>query len=66
MTGGTVPPFPVTVNVSVWHRVASEPAMPRAVLTEPARILKFEAVTVLGPVITKVVMSMRSWKKYLC
>ena len=58
----------VTEKVSVRQLVANEDATPVVVLTDPAKFLKLEIVRVLGPVITKVVMSMRSWKiswKYL-
>jgi hypothetical protein len=52
----------VTVKVSVRQFVANEEATPNVVLIDPAKFLKLELVSVLGPVITKVVMSMRSWK----
>lgn len=62
MRGGEVPPEPVTEKVSVKHCVARDAATPVDVLTDPARTLKLEAVRVLGPAITNVLMSIRSWK----
>ena len=39
MTGGAVPPDPVTLKVSVWQLVAKLDATPRAVVTvEPAKL----------------------------
>ncbi len=61
IAAGTVPlPGLVTEKVSVWQLVASEAATPAAVLTDPAKYLKFEAVRVLGPVMTNVFISIRS------
>ncbi len=50
----------VTEKLSVWQLVANEEATPVVVLTDPANCLKLESVIVLGPVMTKVDISMRS------
>ena len=51
----------VTENVSVRHCVAKVAAPPPASLGAPLRILVTEVVSVLGPVMTKVSKSKRSY-----
>ena len=52
----------VTKNSSVRHRVAKEAAVPAELVT-PWRISVWSIELVLGPVITKVVKSNRSWEQ---
>ena len=63
MTGGFPPGTPVIVNVSVWHWVARLMATAPAGAILPPTVLTTEAVSVLGPAITKVLKSIRSFKK---
>ena len=61
IAGGLLPlPGLVTEKVSVWQLVANEDATPVVVLIDPANCLKLEAVSVFGPVMTKVAISIRS------
>ena len=60
MTGGAVPPLPVTEKVSVKHSVAKDDGTPAEVLIWPAKTMKLAAVRVLGPAMTKVFMSILS------
>jgi hypothetical protein len=57
ITGGVVPPDPVTLKVSVRHSVAVDDSTPAAVVTDPPVTMKFPVVTVLGPAMTNVLMS---------
>ena len=62
MTGGTLDVGPVIEKVSVLHWVWSETGAPPVVVVLPPISVVTEAVMVLGPDITKVFMSIRSWK----
>ena len=63
MTGGTLPPGPVTEKVSVRHWVAVETVLPVPVaITTPLTSVSIEVEMVLGPAITKLLKSSRSWK----
>ena len=64
MTGGTLPPGPVTEKVSVRHWVAVETLFPNPVFTTtPLSSNSIDVVVVLGPAITKLLKSNRTWKK---
>ena len=61
--GGEFPPGLVTVNLSVRHWDASATLLAVAARLEtPFRILLLDRDSVVGPVITKVVKSRRSFK----
>ena len=65
ITGGLPPATPVIVKVSVRHWVARliATAPPEAIL--PPTVLTTEAVSVLGPVITKLMKSIRKCKVHI-
>ena len=61
MTGGTLPPGPVTENESVRHCVAVETITPFPVIVGTPLASEYaDVVIVLGPAITKELKSIRS------
>ena len=60
MTGGTLPAGPVSENVSVRHCVAVLTGAPAGLVMLPPISKRLEAVTVVGPVITKLLKSSRN------
>ena len=60
MTGGTLPPGPVTEKVSVLHWVCQVTGLPVPMVGVPPICKLTVVVMVFGPAITKVFMSIRN------
>jgi hypothetical protein len=61
ITGGTLEAGPVTEKVSVLHCVCSDTGTPPVVAVVPASVVVTDDVSVFGPAMTKVFMSIRSF-----